>query len=305
MFGSQEMVEQILGTGLSGLVGSRVVELSPDYQFTDLSLDTGFDILNLGSIEPAFKKFTGDVVMHFAGFTDTSAAWNQKGDKSGLCYRLNVEGTQNVVNLCRKYDKHLIHISTDYVFDGSKHDKYVETDIPNPLDWYGETKLLAEQVVLRSDVSSTIVRIASPYRANFERKADLVRKILTKLQQGQACNLFNDQVTTPTLIDDIAFGMTKIIEAKPGGIYHLVASSTQTVYQMGLLIAKTFGFDPKLIEPSSLSDYLKTPNARPYAINLGLSNQKFTQEFDFIPRNLTQGLQELKQQLSLPLLLQS
>ncbi len=287
---------EIIGTGLSGLIGSRLVELIPDTNFTDISLDSGLDILKPETLEQLFQDSPAKIVVHFAGFTDLNAAWNQKGDKSGLCYQLNVVGTQNIVNLCQKYGKHLVHISTDYVFDGAKSTAYVETDQTNPLDWYAETKLLAENII---PPEFTVVRTASPYRAKYDPKVDLVRKMISKLSQGQTCSLFSDQVSTPTFIDDLALGLAKVFAAPKPGIYHLVGSSSQSIYQMGLLIAKIFGFDPNLVQASSLADYLKTPNARPYPPHLEISNQKFITDFGYTPKTLTEGLTELKLQLSL------
>ncbi|MFA7301327.1 MAG: NAD(P)-dependent oxidoreductase [Candidatus Shapirobacteria bacterium] len=286
---------EIIGTGLSGLVGSRIVQLNPDINFTDLSLNSGFDILKSETLEPVFFDFSGDTVIHLAAFTDTNAAWNQKGDKAGLCYQLNVVGTQNIVDMCQKYGKHLIHISTDYIFDGSKNLSYIETDLANPLDWYGETKLLAEQIIPQE---FTIIRIASPYRAQFDQKTDLVRKIISKLKNNEVCKLFTDQITTPTFIDDIALGLAKVITNPKSGVYHLVGSSSQSVYDMGLQIAKVFGFDQNLVQPSSLIEYLKTPDARPYPQNLAISNQKFITEFGYTPKTLTEGLVSLQNQLA-------
>jgi dTDP-4-dehydrorhamnose reductase len=293
--------KEILGTGLSGLVGSRVVELNPDYKFTDLSLDTGFDLLNFNQLESAFKKFPGETVLHLAAFTDTNAAWNQKGDTSGSCYRLNVLGTKNIVDLCKKYNKYLVHISTDFVFDGKKEGKYTETDTPHPVDWYGQTKYKAEKIVLDSLIPASVIRFAFPYRAKYDQKVDLVRTIISKLQSGQTVTMFTDQLTTPTFVDDIAFGLKKIVDNQPSGIYHLVGSSSQSPYDMAKLIATTFKYNQNLINPSSLADYLEVPGARPYAFNLSSSNQKFISEFGFRPKTLTEGLQVLKKQLSLPL----
>jgi len=289
------MLTQILGTGLSGLVGSRIIELNPDYQFTDLSLDTGKNILDPKTLEADFKNNPAEIVIHLAAFTDTNAAWEQRGDKSGSCYQINVVGTQNIVDLCRKYKKYLIYISTDFVFDGTKNTPYHETDTPNPLDWYGTTKLEAEKIA--ATIPSSIIRIAYPYRANFPQKVDLIRKIKNNLENNQVCTLFNDQITTPTLIDDIATGLNIIITKKPIGIYHLVGSSSQSPYDMALQIAKTFNLDEGLLKPSSLQQYLKQPNIRPYSLNCAISNQKFISEFGFTPHTLSQGLQIIKKQI--------
>jgi len=291
-----ENPKSILATGLSGLVGSRIVELLPQFQFTDISLDTGFDLLRPDSLRRAFADFTGDTIIHLAAFTDTNAAWLQRGDKNSLCYRLNVEGTQNILDLCAEYHKYLIHISTDFVFDGTKQGSYTEQDSPNPLEWYGQTKYEAEKLVTASGLPSAIVRIAFPYRAIYDAKTDLVRKIIEKLKNGQTCNLFSDQITTPTFVDDIAHGLEYFIQHQPRGIFHLVASSSQSVYDMGRQVASVFAFDQNLIQPSLLADYLKTPDARPYAPNLALSNTKIS-DLGIRMSTLSQGLEQLCQQL--------
>ncbi|MBI2464850.1 NAD(P)-dependent oxidoreductase [Candidatus Shapirobacteria bacterium] len=286
---------EVITTGLSGLVGSRLLEIFPDYRLQDLSLDSGHDVLKPNTLVDTFSRSPAKTVLHFAAFTDTNAAWEQRGDKNGLCYQLNVIGTKNIADLCRQYHKHLIHISTDYVFDGSKTTSYTETDTLNPLDWYAQTKYDAEKVV---SPEFTVIRIASPYRAIFNAKIDLVRKIIGKLKNNEVCKLFADQYTTPTFIDDIAIGLGKVINNPLLGIYHLVGSSSQSVYDMGQQIANIFGFDQKLIQPSSLADYLKTDNARPYAPNLSLSNQKFIDNYSFTPKTLSEGLAEMKKQLT-------
>jgi len=290
---------KIIGTGLSGLIGTRIVELNSDLDFIEISLEKGINLLDLTTLETIFANNPEAThVLHLAAFTDTNAAWEQKGDTRGLCYQINVVGTQNIVKMCQKYNKYLIHISTDYVFDGQKKTAYVETDLPNPLDWYAETKCLAEKVILDSKLPATIVRIAPPYRSKFDTKVDFIRKIIAKLKNNEVCQLFSDQITTPTFIDDIALGLRQIIDKPVPGIFHLVGSSSQSVYQAGLLIAQTFGFDPKLIQPSSLADYLSTPNARPYAPNLSVSNEKFVKTYAFTPKTLTEGLEEMKKQLN-------
>lgn len=290
---------QILGTGLSGLVGSRIVELNPDLNFTDLSLDTGHDILNYSSLETAFNEFSGDTVIHLAAFTDTNQAWLQRGDKAGLCYRLNVEGTKNILDLCQKHRKYLIHISTDFVFDGQKTTPYTETDQPHPIEWYGETKYLAEQLVVTSGIPAAVVRFAFPYRAKFDAKKDLVRKIIDGFKAQKLYPMFTDQITTPTFIDDIALGLKYFFEHQPDGIYHLVASSFQSPYDLAMSIAKVFGFDSKLVTPGSLAEFLKTqtPGSRPWQKNLALSNQKVT-DLGIRLKTLQLGLQSLKSQLT-------
>jgi len=290
---------KIIGTGLSGLVGSRIVELLPDHLLIDYSLATGVSILDPAQLEDATSKHPDfDCFLHLAAFTDTNQAWLQNGDKTGLCYRLNVEGTQNIINLCKKYNKHLIHISTDFVFDGTKEGAYTEEDIPNPIEWYGATKYEAEKLVLSSGIPATIVRLAFPYRAVFADKKDLVRKIIDALKANTLNPMFADQITTPTFVDDIALGIKYFIENKPIGIFHLVGSSSQSPYEMCQKIAEVFDFDPKLVRQGSLAEYVKTlpEGSRPWQRNLAISNEKI-KALGISMKTLEEGLLEMKKQM--------
>lgn len=290
---------KIIGTGLTGLVGSRITELNSDIEFVNISIETGISILDPVQLEKVFTDNPdADAVLHLAAFTDTNAAWAQKGDKTGLCYQLNVVGTKNLVDLCQKYGKYLIHISTDYVFDGNKVGPYTEDDATSAIEWYGETKAMAEKVVLDSGISASITRLAFPYRSNFDAKVDIVRKIKSKIEAGDTLNLFDDQITTPTFIDDIANGLRIIFEKKPTGIYHLVGSSSQSPYQMAMTVADVFGLDNSKIMPSKLADYLKTEGARPFAPNAALSNDK-VKTLGITMKTLREGLEEMKRQMSL------
>ncbi|MFA6007728.1 MAG: sugar nucleotide-binding protein [Candidatus Shapirobacteria bacterium] len=290
---------KVIGTGLTGLVGSRIMELNPDIEFVNISIETGISILDPLQLEKVFTDHPdAEALLHLAAFTDTNAAWDQKGDQTGLCYQLNVVGTQNIVNLCQKYGKYLIHISTDYVFNGQKDTPYTEDDPTSAIEWYGETKAMAEKVVLDSGINASIVRLAFPYRAKFDTKVDIVRKIKGKIEAGDTLNLFDDQITTPTFIDDIAAGLKIFFDQKPTGIYHLVGSSSQSPYVMAKTIAEVFSLDDSKIVATKLADYLKTENARPFAKNAALSNEK-VKALGVQMKTLCEGLEEMKRQTNL------
>ncbi|MFA6369293.1 MAG: sugar nucleotide-binding protein, partial [Candidatus Shapirobacteria bacterium] len=254
------------------------------------------DVANLST---AFSQNSDAVaVLHLAAFTDTNAAWDQKGDKTGICYQLNVEGTRNILNLAKQYNQYLIYISTDFVFDGSKTTPYLETDTPNPIEWYGETKYLGEKVITDSGYSNyNISRITYPYRAEFETKVDIVRKVISKLKNKEEVKMFSDQICTYTFIDDIANALGYFIENKTTGISHLVGSYSHSPYDMCLKIAEVFGFDKNLISASSLEDYLKSQpeGSRPWQKTLITSNQKAT-NLGLNFKTLIEGLEEIKHQ---------
>jgi len=157
---------------------------------------------------------------------------------------------------------------------------------------------MAEKVVTDSGINAAIVRLAFPYRAKFDAKVDIVRKIKGKIENGDTLNLFDDQITTPTFIDDIATGLKIFFDQKPTGIYHLVGSSSQSPYLMAKTIAEVFSLDDSKIVATKLSDYLKTEGARPFAPNAALSNDK-VKTLGITMKTLQEGLEEMKRQINL------
>lgn len=292
--------KKVIGTGLSGLIGSRIVELlGKKYDFIDFSKNKGVDILDFLRLDELFKEHEdADLVLHLAAFTDTYAAWEQRGDKKGSCYYLNVEGTKNIVQLCQKYNKYLVYFSTDFVFNGEKKEFYTEADNPDPIEWYGKTKLLGEQIVQKNLSEFSIVRISSPFRAKFDPRNDILRKRIENLREEKLYPLFDDQVITPTFIDDIAKAMELFIEKKPVGIYHLSGSTSLTPYKMALVIAEVFNFDKNLIKKGSLADYQATmpSNARPWQKRLAISNKKIT-KLGIRMKTFKKALMEVKRQM--------
>jgi dTDP-4-dehydrorhamnose reductase len=307
---------KIIGTGLTGLVGSRIVELlSRKYQFIDFSLDKKVDITDFSKLKDSFKDNNeAEAVLHLAAFTDVNRAWEQNGDKNGLCYKVNVLGTKNIATLCQEYNKYLIHISTDFVFDGKSPPKsgYLEEDKPNPIEWYGQTKFMAEQEVEKSGSSYTILRIAFPYKTKSSDgetylldggkkifKQDLVRKMINRLQKGETLHLFEDQLICPTFIDDIAFTVDKVLQKKPQQErFHCIGSESISPYGIGQKIINLFSLKKGLVVPSSLSEYLKkNPHIRPYQPKLVLNNKKLYNDLGLRLITISEGLKKLKNSL--------
>ena len=287
----------IIATGADGLIGSRLAELYADQlQIENLSLATGVDITKPDQVEEILAANKAPVLIHFAAFTDTAAAAKEDGDESGLCYQVNVIGTKNIAEACKQHGKHLIHISTDFVFDGEKMGAYTEDDKPNPIDWYGRTKYLAEQEVERVGGSYTIVRLSYPYRAKFEGKLDYVAKVRQALTDGTIRPQFDDTLFTPTFVDDIAHGLKLISERKPQGVYHLTGSQAYSNYDAAIIIARAYHLDESKVARGSLEEYLKTPDVRRFQRRLEISPAKFEREFDYNMANLEEGLAHITEQ---------
>lgn len=293
---------KIVVTGLSGLIGGRLARLATDrFDLVNVDITEGIDITDSGQIEAVLKRHADcAAVIHLAAFTNVSQAHEQRGDLEGSCYRLNVGGTRNVAAACASEGIHLIHVSTDFVFDGARDEPYTEKDSPSPVEWYGETKWLAEQEV-RETEAWTIVRTAFPYVAGPLPRLDHVRNFYEKLRDGKPLSLFTDQITTPTFADDIIEGLFLIARLRPRGeLFHLVGSSWVSPFELGMRIAEAFDLDPNLIAPSLLQDYLKT-DPRPRQRSLRLSNAKWTlwagEHGLAAPLTIEEGLQRVRAEI--------
>lgn len=288
----------IIGSGLSGMVGSRFMEIfGSEFDFINLDLTNNIDITNPVQVDQALSQHPSTTVIHLAAFTDVSKAYQETGNKQRRVYQVNVLGTQNIANACRKYNHYLIHISTDFVFDGKNppDNGYTEKDQPHPIEWYGQTKLWAEEAVKNSGCQFVICRLSFPFRSHFPQKLDLVRNILEKLKSSSLHPMFTDQIITPTFVDDICQALKIFIEKKPQGIYHVVGSTFLSPLELAKKIAAIFDIKAD-IKSISFKDFLKA-DPRPRQQYLRISNAKLKADFGIEVKDIDSALLEIKNQL--------
>lgn len=284
----------ILGTGLSGLVGSRVVELlSPEYSFENLSLETGVDITKKENVDSFFVHSDASWVFHLAAYTDVQGAEKEKliGEES-MAWKVNVLATENIINNCRALGKKLVYVDTDYAFDGSK-SEYTEEDVPHPLSWYGITKSEGAKRVLEMDELGLVIRISNPYRAHPVGKKDFVHKILESFENSQPIVAPKDQLFTPTFIDDIATAIRLLIQVNAHGIYHVVGSGAISPFDAVIAIADAFNCDKALVKPAAFA--LMFQNRAPVPQYAVLKNDKIC-ALGATMRTFAEGLLEVKSQ---------
>lgn len=255
------MKRKILVFGGSGLVGSRFIELQRISFDIDAPDAIKVNILEKDQIFKATQTAKPQIVINFAAFTDVQGAQEQKDSKDGSCYQINVLGAKNVAEVCKEMNTRLIHISTDYVFDGEKEKgSYIEDDKPNPKNWYGQTKFYGEENVKNSGAHFVIVRISMPYITKYEVKKDVARFFLDELRVGREVNAINDQKITPTLGDDIVKALVEISKAfikatNKSNIYHVSVTNDTTPFDFATFLAKAFNLDTGLIKSISLDEY--------------------------------------------------
>ncbi len=288
----------ILGTGLSGLVGSRIVELLQDkYEFENISRSEGVDITNKDQVVQKVSQSNSSIVLHLAAKTNVDSCEDDKKDgKDGEAWIVNVEGTRNIADACLRFGKKLIYVSTDFVFNGEKSsdDKYGEEDIPSPVSWYGQTKLEGENIT-QGLPQWIIARLAYPYRAKFV-KDDFMRSIKNHLENHESISVVSDQIFCPTLIDDLAVCIDRLISNNSTGIFHTVGSQSLTPYDTALNISEVFSLDKSLIKRTTRDDYFKNRVSRPF--NLSLKNDKIKQ-LGVRMKSFEEGIREVKRQFDL------
>ena len=281
---------KILGTGLRGLVGWRVVELLQDryeFEYSDI------DITDREEIGNKIKSSSAQIVLHLAAKTDVDGCEKDKVlGENGDAWRTNVVGTKNVAYACSETNKKLIYISTDFVFDGEK-ESYIEEDIPNPINWYAETKYEGEKIVQGLKSQWVIVRIAYPYRANFER-FDFFIAILNGFQKGERVKAVTDHIFCPTFIDDIAKTLDLLIKNNSEGIFHAVGGEALAPYDAAVKISKIFNCDESLISKTTRAEFFKDRAKRPF--QLALKNDKI-ERLGIRMKTFKEGLLEINKQI--------
>lgn len=208
-------------------------------------------------LKAIFLKELPTIVINTAAMTNVDLC--ETDHKSA--WKANVTLVEYIARMCKVTDAHLIHFSTDYIFDGIK-GLYAETDTPNPISYYGKTKLASENVCKAASISHTIIRTNVVYGFSAFNSKDFVEWILDKLTDEKPFNVVTDQISNPTLTDDIALAIIKIIKKNREGTYNIAGADWISRFDFAKTIAKVFHLDESLIEPiltESLGQKAKRP----------------------------------------------
>lgn len=292
------MFMRVLIFGGGGLVGSKFLELNSSFFEIKSPFAQEVDILSKDQISKAVEDFQPDSIINFAAFTNVEEAENQKEDRDGICFQVNAIGARNVAEVTKKFDKHLVFISTEYVFDGNKEiSPYTEDDKHNPINWYGKSKLAGERFVLESGCNSVIVRISMPFSSHYDLKKDVARFFLEKLKKEEQIKAVKDQKITPTVTNDIVDALKILIENKSLGLYHISSRDTVTPLEFAKIIAEVFNLNYSLINSMSLDEFNQNKNAKLLKYSW-LNPAKFEKEFgDEILHTVEEGLVIFKKEV--------
>ncbi|MCW4010292.1 MAG: dTDP-4-dehydrorhamnose reductase [Candidatus Bathyarchaeota archaeon] len=292
---------KLLVTGASGLYGSKLAELAVARQYqvyafhnehkAAYGIPVQVDISDERKVDAAFKEAKPDVVVHAATLTDVDKCELNKE----LAWRVNVQGTRNVVQAAKATDAFLLFISTDYVFDGEK-GCYKETDQPSPISYYAYTKLKAEECVAKSAREFCVARPSVIYGANpAAGKVNFALWLLKKLRRNEAAKVFVDQWNSPTLNSSLAEMTLEVAERRLTGIYHLSGASRVSRFDFAQRLADVFGLDKSLLVPTRMRDFSFAAK-RP--ADSSLDTSKAAQVLKSKPLKLGDALEHLKAEFS-------
>ncbi|MCA1645351.1 MAG: NAD(P)-dependent oxidoreductase [Chloroflexi bacterium] len=249
--------------GGSGLVGSRLLELWADEFELSAPTHAQLDVLDDAALAAFLVAVHAQVVVNLAAWADVDGAEPERGDQAGRVYALNARYPTHLASLCGNLGKHLVHVSTDYVFDGTSVDRaYREADPTGPLCWYAETKLGGEHGVLGSGAQACVARIEMPFSAHQHPKQDLARVCLARLRGGEPLVGVVDQRITPVLLDDAVRALRSIVHARFTGIIHVAAAGWTTPYVFARTIAERIGLNSDLVQQESFANFAPKRRAR-------------------------------------------
>ncbi len=297
---------KILITGSNGLLGQKLIKLLAGKEGVELlatsmganrvSSREGYsyqslDITNEQDINNVVGGFKPNAIINTAAMTNVDACEEDKE----LCWDLNVNAVKYLINAAQQNDSHLIHLSTDFVFDG-ENGPYTEDDYPKPLSYYGKSKYEAEELLQDSKVKWSIVRTIIVYGVAEEMsRSNIVLWAKEALEKGKPLTIVDDQYRSPTLAEDLAMGCWLITQKEAKGIYYISGKDIMSIIELVNRVADFYDLDNSIIKPIkslSLNQLAKRPP------KTGFILEKAYKELDYKPCTFEEGLAILDHQLN-------
>ncbi len=297
---------KILITGANGLLGQKLVEqLVAEGKFEVIATGKGpcrlggggytyqdLDISNAEEVDRVISLLAPSSIIHGAAMTNVDQCeLNQEA-----CFEVNVKATEYLIQAAEKVQSHFIFVSTDFIFSGED-GPYDEQAEAAPVNYYGETKLIGENLVKASNTPWSIARTVLVYGiANDLSRTNIILWVKSSLEGGKTIQVVDDQIRTPTLAEDLAAGCILIAEKKATGIFNISGSDVLTPYEMAIMTADYFGLDKSLINKTDSTQFTQ-PAKRP--MRTGFSIEKAQRELGYQPKSFREGIAILAKQINL------
>ena len=281
-------MKKIMITGANGLLGQalqrklrshyRLLVTARGENVLPTDENTAFqqlDIAEWRSCKEIVTAFNPDVIINAAAYTNVDGCEKEREE----CWHANVKGVENLARAARRNMAQLVHISTDYIFDG-KSGPYAENDTPNTLGYYGKAKLASENVVRMTGIPYAIIRTNVVYGAGKGVKNNFFLWAYRNLKAGKQINIVTDQYNNPTFVDDLAEGIRLLIAQSKYGVFHIAGEPYESRFDFTCKIAEVFGFSRDLIRPVTTDQLVQ---AAPRPMRGGLKIDKAKSELGYSP----------------------
>ncbi len=294
---------KILVTGSNGLLGQHLVkmllettahqiiatgrgenrlpfEISALYNYFSLDITDGI------AVNDFLLNHKPNIIIHAAAMTQPDPCELNPVE----CWNVNVTATRFLVSAAESNAAKFIYISTDFVFDGTA-GPYNETDIPNPVNYYGSSKLAAEKAVVESNTEWAIVRTVLVYgNILVGNRTNIINWVKENLENNRPIKVVGDQWRTPTYVEDLAKGVLLVVEKSATGIYHISGEEGMSPYEMAIAVASYLQLNTSLMTEVN-ADTFTQPAQRP--LKTGFVIDKAKKELGYQPLSFASTLQKM------------
>jgi len=297
-------MKNILVIGSNGLLGQTLVNRLTKLNYKLFAIARGdnrnyninpnqylnVDIKIKETLLLAINKIKPDFIINAAAVTNVDYCETHKKE----CDAVNVDAVKTMIEAAKQNHSHLVHISTDFVFEGVK-GNYIETDQTNPLNYYGKSKLKSEQLFKNNDIPYTILRtiLVFGYQPNLEQR-NILLWLLDKMKNKVTLTMVDDQIRTPTYVEDLAEACILSLQKRALGTFHISGTELMNMFELSNIVAKSFNYDQNLISAIPTSQLIQTA-IRPKVTGFDISKAK--KYLNFKPLAFVDALDEVKNKL--------
>ncbi len=295
-------MSRVLILGSNGLLGQAMQhKFSRYHQVTATSLeeqsylsDTRLpyiqaDLTSRADVRRLIAKASPEIIINTAAYTNVDGCEEEREK----CWEVNVLAMENVLEASYVKKPIMVHISTDYVFDGEQ-GRYRETDLPNPRGNYARSKMAAENILNGADFEYIIARTQVLYGTGEKIRPNFVTWLIESLRANKAVQIVTDQTGSPTYAPDLAEAVYRLLEKETYGLFHVSSPDILTRYDFALQVADIFGLDASLIHETT-TDKLQQKSPRP--MNSSFILDKLYNNINWQPRSTVQALQHMKSEM--------
>ncbi len=295
---------KIVITGSNGLLGQKLVNLFVSKNYMVFAFSRGdnrnsktngytyynVNITNSDKISTLLDTIVPHFIINAAAMTNVDIC----EQKPKECDAINVNAVATIIASCKKNNSHLLHISTDFIFDG-KNPIYLETDKANPVNYYGLSKLKSENLITESSIDYCILRTILVYGiVDNANNGNIVSWVINSLKNKKEINVVTDQYRMPTLSDDLAEACLLAVQKKAIGIFHISSNELLNIYEIALQVAATFNLNKTLIKPIKTTQLNQAATRPP---KTGFNISKAVRDLNFKSASFKERLQAYKKQV--------